>query len=141
VSLGPFVESYSEPSFFAAQVRLEHVLERIGLVLAGAEAQRPSQILPHLFVGGVRQRAQLPCVAAPGDNPRGQHGARRYAGGGRQAQGVPKLLQVHGLPRSATSRSKAVYSSHPVMSGDKNLSVSAAHLEDRTTHRPSHLTC
>jgi hypothetical protein len=35
------------------QVRLEHVLERIGLVLAGAEAQRPSQILPHLFVGGV----------------------------------------------------------------------------------------
>eukprot|EP00850_Spirogloea_muscicola_P005240 SM000023S07696 [mRNA] locus=s23:1003838:1017893:+ [translate_table: standard] len=44
--------SHSLVDSYELKVRLEHVLERIALILQGAATERPSQIMPHLYIGG-----------------------------------------------------------------------------------------
>eukprot|EP00850_Spirogloea_muscicola_P000016 SM000001S04418 [mRNA] locus=s1:71854:82695:- [translate_table: standard] len=44
--------SHSLVDSYELKVRLEHVLERVALILQGAATERPSQILPHLYIGG-----------------------------------------------------------------------------------------
>lgn len=34
------------------QVRLEHILERMTMISIGSDTERPSCVLPHLYIGG-----------------------------------------------------------------------------------------